>query len=237
MKLGNPIRVVRGVFQIRALGSRVTALMGQDRVLLIDAGMKGSAGLIESGLGEFGFSTDSLSGVIITHYHPDHAGGVRELVYGKDIPVMAHRLDSQFLKGTQEQPNPFQRRLMARLTAPLMEKVNAPLTPIDTELEDGDVIPFDYPVQIVHTPGHTPGSITIFLPDQKVVIVGDALQYRLGRKLTPPAAAVTQDPEQAMESLRKLLRLDFHTICFSHFPPFHGAARAALRRMLDTYTL
>ena len=40
MKLGNPIRVVRGVFQVRALGSRVTVLMGRDRALLIDAGMK-----------------------------------------------------------------------------------------------------------------------------------------------------------------------------------------------------
>ena len=237
MKLGNPIRVVRGVFQIRALGSRVTALIGDGRTLLIDAGLKGSAGLIHSGLDELGVSAESLSGVIVTHYHPDHAGGVQELVYEKDIPVMAHRLDSQFLKGAEEQPNPFQRRLMARLTAPLMEKVNAPITPIDAELEDGDVIPFDFPVQIVHTPGHTPGSISIFLPNQKAVIVGDALQYRLGRRLTPPAAAVTQDPKQAMESLRKLVRLDFHTICFSHFPPFHGGARAALRQMLDTYTL
>ena len=237
MKLGNPIRIVKGVFQVRALGSRVTALIGDGRALLIDAGMKGSEGVILSGLDELGISPDNLAGVIITHYHPDHAGGVRELVYERDIPVMAHRLDSQFLKGAEEQPNPFQRRLMARLAAPLMEKVNAPTTPIDTELEDGDTIPFEFPVQIIHTPGHTPGSITIFLPSQKVVIVGDALQYRLGRKLTPPAAAVTQDPEQAMESLRKLVRLDFHTICFSHFPPFHGAARAALRQMLDTYTL
>ena len=237
MKLGNPIRVVKGVFQIRALGSRVTALIGKDRALLIDAGMKGSENLILSGLDELGVSADMLSGVIVTHYHPDHAGGVQELVYERNIPVMAHRLDSQFLKGAEEQPNPFQRRLMARLAAPLMERVNASTTPIDTELEDGDTVPFDFPVQIVHTPGHTPGSIAIFLPDQKVVIVGDALQYRLGRKLTPPAAAVTQDPERAMESLRKLVRLDFHTICFSHFPPFHGAARAALRQMLDTYTL
>ncbi len=237
MKLGNPIRVVRGVFQIRALGSRVTVLMAKDGALLIDAGMKGSAGLIQSGLDELGISVDDLAGVIITHYHPDHAGGARELVYEKDIPVMAHRLDSRFLKGAEEQPNPFQRRLMARLAAPLMERVNAPTTPIDLDLEDGDIVPFEFPVQIVHTPGHTPGSITIFLPNQKVVIIGDALQYRLGRKLTPPAAAVTQDPEQAMESLRKLVRLDFHTICFSHFPPFHGGARAALRQMLDTYTL
>ena len=237
MKLGNPIRVVNGVFQIRALGSRVTALIGDDRALLVDAGMKGSGGLILTGLQELGVDADSVSGVVITHYHPDHAGGVQELVYDRDIDVMAHRLDARILAGAVEQPNPFQHKLMARLTAPVLERVNSPPTPIDTELEDGDVIPFDFPVQVVHAPGHTAGSIALFLPDQKLLIVGDALQYRLGRRLTPPAAAVTQDPEQAMESLRNLLKLDFHTICFSHFPPFHGGARAALRQMIDTYTL
>ena len=237
MKLGNPIRIADGVFQVRALGSRVTILERNGKVLLVDAGMKGSSGLIMGGLHELGLTTFNVTGVIVSHYHPDHAGGVPELVIDRDIEVMAHRLDSQYLKGTEDQPNPFQRSLVARLTAPLMEMVTAPTTPIDRELEDGDVIPFDFPVQIVHTPGHTPGSLTIFLPNQKVVIVGDALQYRLGRKLTPPAAAVTQDPEQAMESLRKLLDLDFQTICFSHYPPFRGGAHAALRQMVNTYTL
>ena len=237
MKLGNPIRVVNGVFQIRALGSRVTALVGDDKALLVDAGMKGSAGLILSGLHELGISVDSVTGVVVTHYHPDHAGGVRELVADRDIEVMAHRIDARILTGAEEQPNPFQYRLMARLAAPVMERVNGPPTPIDTQLEDGDTIPFDFPIKVVHTPGHTAGSISIFLPDQKLLIIGDALQYRLGRKLTPPAAAVTQDSEQAMESLRKLLKLDFHTICFSHFPPFRGGARPALRQMIGTYTL
>lgn len=237
MKLGNPIRVVNGVFQIRALGSRVTALIGDDRALLVDAGMKGSSGLIVSGLRELGLTTHDVSGVVVSHYHPDHAGGVPELVTDRDIEVMAHRLDARILAGVDEQPNPFQYWLMARLTAPVIGKLNGPPIPVDTELEDGDVIPFDFPVQVVHIPGHTSGSIALFLPDQGLVVAGDALQYRLGRKLTPPAAAVTQDSEQAMESLRKLLRLDFHTICFSHFPPFHGGARAALRQMIDTYTL
>ena len=158
MKLGNPIRVVNGVFQIRALGSRVTVLVGGDRALLIDAGMKGSSGLILSGLHELGLSAGSVIGVVVTHYHPDHAGGVRELVADRDITVMAHRIDARILTGAVEQPNPFQYKLMARLTAPVMEKVNGPPTQIDTELEDGDIIPFDFPVQVVHTPGSHRGQ-------------------------------------------------------------------------------
>ncbi len=235
MKLGNPIHIADGAFQIRALGSRVTALVGNGQALLIDAGMKGSAGLILGGLHELGLSADSVTGVVVTHYHLDHAGGVRELVYGRDIAVMAHRIDARILSGIDEQPNPIQNRLVAKLTAPVIERINGPPTPIDTELEDGDIIPFSFPVRVVHIPGHTAGSIALFLPDQKLIIAGDALQHRLGMKLSPPSAAVTQDTEQAMASLRKLLKLDFDSICFSHFPPIREGAHAALRQMIKQH--
>jgi glyoxylase-like metal-dependent hydrolase (beta-lactamase superfamily II) len=75
-------------------------------------------------------------------------------------------------------------------------------------------------------------SICLYMPSREVVIVGDALQYR-SRRLGPPAASVTADSGQALESLKKLLPLEFEIICFSHFPPLKGDARGALRRMLE----
>ncbi|MEK7778438.1 MAG: MBL fold metallo-hydrolase, partial [Chloroflexota bacterium] len=101
----------------------------------------------------------------------------------------------------------------------------------DRLLEEGDERPLDswHRLQVVHTPGHTLGSISLFVLPQKVLIVGDALQYRFGR-IAPPAAGVTQDPAQAMQSVGKLMALDFEAICFSHFPPIRNGAREALRR-------
>ena len=61
-----------------------------------------------------------------------------------------------------------------------------------------------------------------------MVIIGDALQYKLTWKLSPPAVDVTEDPKQAMESLQRLLRLDFEAICFSHYPPMRSGGHAAL---------
>ena len=49
----------------------------------------------------------------------------------------------------------------------------------------------------------------------------------------PPASSVTQDPDQAVESLQKLMSLDFDTICFSHFPPLKKGARDALQRLIQ----
>ena len=235
MKLGNPIRVAEGVFQIRAIGARVTVLTKGDEVLLVDAGMKGSSGLIIDSLESIGLSIDMVKTLVISHRHPDHAAGAAELVGGRDISVMAHRLETGVLTGREQSPNPIQNKLMARIAAPVIERMTGSPTKVDVELEDGDVIPFAFPVQVVHLPGHTVGSIALFLPDRKLVIIGDALQYKLSLKLFPPAPGVTEDPEQAMESLRKLLNLDFDAICFSHFSPMRSGARAALSSMIGQH--
>ena len=232
MKLGNPIPVAEGVFQIRAIGARVTVLTQGDEVILVDAGMKGSSGMIIESLEAIGLSIDMVKALVISHRHPDHAAGAAELVAGRDIPIMAHRLEAGVLTGREQAPAPVQSNLVTRITAQVIERMSGAPTRVDVELEDGDVIPFAFPVKVVHLPGHTVGSIALFLPDRKLVIIGDALQHKLSLKLYPPAPSVTQDPERAVKSLRKLLALDFDAICFSHFSPKRSMARAALRSML-----
>lgn len=232
MKLGNPIRITDGVFQLRAIGARVTVLTAGAEAMLVDAGMRGSFGLIAGGLDAMGLSLDAVKTLVISHRHPDHAAGVGELLAGRDITVMAHPLEAEILTGREDNPSPFQNKLVARVTQPLLEMVNGNPINVDVELGDGDIIPFPFPVQVVHLPGHTEGSIALFLPEQRLVIAGDAMQYKFGIKLSPPAPGVTEDPGRAMESLRKLLDLDFDALCFSHFPPMRSGANEAFKTML-----
>ena len=232
MKLGNPIRVTDGVFQIRAIGARVTVFIAGDEAMLVDAGMKGSSGLIAGGLKAMGLTLDSVKTLVISHRHPDHASGVAELLAGRKIAVMAHPLEAGILAGREYHPSPFQNKFMSGVTAPVLTRLyGGPIT-IDVELRDNDRVPFPFPVHVIHLPGHTAGSIALYLPEQQLVFVGDALQYKLGRKLSPPAAAVTDDVELATKSLHKLLELDFSALCFSHFPPMRTGAHEALRSML-----
>ncbi len=233
MKLGNPIQVAEGVFQIRAIGARVTALVAGRDTLLVDAGMRGSSGLIVDGLDAIGSSLSSVRSLVVTHHHPDHASGVTELVAGHRIAVMAHPLDAAILAGRYAQPEAGHRPLAARVAAPVLYRVNGGPIHVDVELEHGDWAPFALPVQAIHLPGHTAGNLALYVPDRRLVIVGDSLQNRLGRRLSPPAAMVTEDPEQAIASLEKLLALDFDAICFSHFPPMRSGGKAALRAMLS----
>ena len=216
---GKPILVTDGVFQIRAIGARVTVLVEDDSILLVDAGLRGSSGLITRGLRALGLSRDQIGCVVLTHAHPDHSGGLGEFLSGTSIAVAAHRLDADIIAGIVPPINPLQNSLLAKIIRPMLPRLMGSPVPVDSRLEDGEVIPFGTDVRVVHLPGHTEGSIALYLPEKGAIIVGDALQYKLARRLSPPAAGVTQSPGEAMRSLEKLLDLDFDTICFSHFYP------------------
>ena len=84
-----PLPVVPGVFQIRAIASRVTVLADEDGLVLVDAGGAGSRRLISTGLRDAGYSIDDIRLVAVTHYHPDHTGGLEPLSKAS-IPIAAH---------------------------------------------------------------------------------------------------------------------------------------------------
>ena len=235
MIFGKPIQVTHGVFQFRVLGARITVLIEDGRAILVDTGLQGSLLPITGGLKDLGLTLDHIDTVVITHAHPDHCGGLSELVEGTGIKVAAHRLDADIISGTVTPPNPLRNEVLAKMAEPVLPKLMGDPVPVDLHLEDGDIIPFGAEVRVVHLPGHTDGSIALHLPTKRVIIVGDALQYKFSLKLSPPAEGVTQHPDEAMTSLEKLLDLDFDVICFSHFPPMRKNPRSALRRMIEQH--
>ena len=118
------------------------------------------------------------------------------------------------------------------MTRPIVRALYGDGVEVDTPLEDGDVLPFEEEVRVVHVPGHTPGSTCYYIPSMGVVVVGDAMQRRFGR-LGPAAEKVTADNRMARESLARLLPLDFHTICFSHYPPLTENAHRELELLVE----
>ncbi|MDP6455585.1 MAG: MBL fold metallo-hydrolase [SAR202 cluster bacterium] len=232
MALLKPTEVTEGIFQLPAIASRVTALVSGDSVTLVDAGLKGSAKWIVRGLGRIGVSVEQLSTIAITHHHPDHSGGLSGLRKFTSAKIVAHRSDAAVVLGDKLAPNPYQNRLAALLASPVLPAFYGPTMPVDHQMDGGNNLPFMESVQVIHTPGHTPGSMSLYVRDKGVLIVGDALEYRRG-KLKPPARMFTEDRNQAIESLRQLLELDFETICFSHFPALVKDAKNALRDMVE----
>ena len=235
MMFDRPIPVADGIFQIRAIGARVTVLVENGEALLVDAGLPGSSAVILRGLKRLGVLPEQLTRVALTHFHPDHAGGLGQLAAGRQVAVAAHSLEADIIEGKAPLPSVMPERPLGDMTQPVVAKLMGRPVPVEQRLEDGDVIPFGTEVRVVHVPGHTEGSIALLLPEKGAVIVGDALQYKLARRLSPPVTLGADRLKQAIRSLEKLAGLDFETICFSHFPALRREPREAVRRLVEQY--
>jgi len=97
---------------------------------------------------------------------------------------------------------------------------------------DGEELPVSGGLRVIHTPGHTPGSVCLFSPAGRFVIVGDLLQ-RVQGKVTLPNYFFTDDMALARRSIARLADLDVETILFSHYPPYREGAREALRALVS----
>jgi len=96
-----------------------------------------------------------------------------------------------------------------------------------TPVHDGEVIPALGGLRIVHTPGHTPGSICLFAPGDGLLFTGDVLQVIRG-KVTFASAIFSADVAQARASVARLAELEVRTIAFAHYPPWRNDPKGVL---------
>lgn len=226
-----PEQVGDGVFQLSSLGARVAAIEHNGDVMLVDTGARGSYPLVAKSLASLGLSPDRVRTIVLTHSHPDHAGALSTIVARTGATVGVHDHDGDVLETHDDSGSLFP-LLPARFSRTLSRSMyDGPVTPSDRFVEEV-ILDWPDPVQIIHTPGHTPGSISLFLPAIKLIMVGDALQYRFNR-LAGPARLVTHDYAQGLRSLRRLADLDFETMVFSHFQPLKRNAKQRLGRLIE----
>jgi glyoxylase-like metal-dependent hydrolase (beta-lactamase superfamily II) len=213
--------VVPGVHAIRL--TRVFAhLVDGDPASLIDTGYAGSTPAIERAMSDLGRRLGDVARVVCTHGHPDHAGSARALA-DRGIEVLIHPADAERMRtgwGSAVR-HPSRGRLFAAMTPPL-ERF--------TPLADGDVLPMLGGLEVIHTPGHTPGSVCLYGARDRVLFVGDALQRR-GGKIGFASALYSDDRRAAERAVKRLAELDVEVVVFSHYPPIHDGANEALREL------
>jgi len=198
---------------------------------LVDTGPPGSAPRIAEALRGLGYRPGDLTRVILTHFHPDHVGAAAEVSSWGDATVLAHQLDAPVIRGEVPGPppvlTPAERELHAHIAAAADGFAPAPAARVDIELGHGDTLDFGAGASVVGAPGHTAGSIAVYLPVHRVVLTGDsAARASDGRVILGP---FNVDRDQAIASFRRLAELEVDIACFGHGDPVLSGASAELQ--------
>lgn len=202
--------------------------------VLVDAGMPNSAEEIFSVV-ESRFGANSRpKAIILTHGHFDHVGAIIELIERWEIPVYAHELELPFLTGKMgyPDPDPTVEGGMVSKMSPLFpnEPINLGnhVKPLPSDGSVPHLLDFNW----IHTPGHTPGHISLFREKDGALIVGDAFvtvkQEYLYKVLTQeqeisgPPRYLTTDWKAAKESVATLEKLKPSVALTGHGLPLTG---------------
>jgi len=198
------------------------------KFVLVDAGLPGAAPEIRNVITHrFGRYTRPEA-IILTHGHFDHVGGLVDLVTEWKIPVYAHELELPYLTGQESYPKPdptVEGGMLASISSMYPIKPTQLGGNVKPLPEDGTV-PELPEFRWIHTPGHSPGHISLFRERDRMLIAGDAFTTVRQDSLTKvllqkeevhgPPRYLTTDWQAAWDSVRELQALNPEMVVTGH---------------------
>jgi glyoxylase-like metal-dependent hydrolase (beta-lactamase superfamily II) len=178
--------------------SAAYVLVRRGEATIVDTGQAGTELGIQDGLAALGLGWEAVSTVLLTHKHPDHVGSLGE--------VAARAAAARLLAGRGD---------IDAFPAP------RPVEPVG----NGDTV---MDLQVVETPGHTPGHVSVFDPTARVLVAGDALNGTNDDGVAGPNPDFSEDMATAWTSAGALAHLRPDVILFGHGPPATRDAADAL---------
>jgi glyoxylase-like metal-dependent hydrolase (beta-lactamase superfamily II) len=208
-------------------------------VTIVDAGLPGHWRELQQELTLLGRSLDDVRGIVLTHGDSDHIGFAERLRQQKGVAVHVHGLDAARARGEVKKPNSgwgsIKVRPLMRFLVYSARRGGLRIRPVREVMTfaDGDVLDLPGSPQIIHVPGHTPGSVAVHVPAVDALFVGDAMTT--GNVLTgetgPRPAPFTLDPEGALASLAKLEAVVATWVLPGHGAPWRGGVAEAIRQI------
>jgi hydroxyacylglutathione hydrolase len=203
-------------------------LKGEKKHILIDTGVPGSESKIIKQLHKHGIKSEDIGLIIITHGHIDHFGSAKALKDFLEVPVLIHELDKLALYTGKSLSETLKsnHKIWDIILKPKL--INDTATPCSGDIllkgdEEYNLENYGIKGKVIHTPGHTPGSLSIVLEDGNAIIMdlassgiflgGIACNSRMKH---PP---FHDNLEQVKSSINKVLSLNTNQFYLGHGNP------------------
>lgn len=197
-------------------------LHDDENLILVDTGFPSQTELLREAIIGSGFKMEDINKIIFTHQDIDHIGCAKEIIASAPgVEVMAHVVEAPFIDGREvpvklasmDKSNPFYAQFKAGFD-------NRRIA-INRTLTDRELLPYCEGIEIIHTPGHTPGHICLYIAHDKVLIAGDALNIKDGL-LAGANPQHSYNIMEAEESITRLQQYDINCVLTYHGGKYDG---------------
>lgn len=192
-------------------------LVDNEDIVLVDCGYPNFLHLLETEMKSKGIDPNLLTKILITHHDDDHMGALYEIKEKyPDIKVVASEIESEYISGKKKslrllQAEEIQKSLpeeKKQFGIEFCESLGRvkPVN-VDITVKDGDCFSWAGGCQVISTPGHMPGHISLYLKETNSIVTGDAAVIE-NEELVIANPEFTLDLELAEDSLRKIISMD-----------------------------
>ncbi len=206
------MQVYSGIHLISGVSSNIYIIDGE---VIVDAGTGENFAEIKKEIEEK-FSPKDLRTLVNTHYHYDHTGGSKKFRDWLKLDVVIHKMDKDFVEKAETLAEKF--HAVARIMT------------IDKTIKEGQVVVTkNFKLQVIHTPGHSPGSICLYDSEHKVLFSGDTISNSgVGRTDLP-----NSDRALLLASLKKISNLTVNYMFPGHGPPRVGGVDFYIKQLIN----
>ncbi|GAA4036453.1 MBL fold metallo-hydrolase [Hymenobacter glaciei] len=226
-------QITESLYQISLGAANVFLLTGDDGLTLVDTGLPGSADKLFAAVRKGGKRPEDITRIVLTHWHPDHAGSAADLQQRLGARVVAHAADADILEqGGGERPRYLTPGLVNRLVFRFfINGVSSQIPPIsiDERVADNALIATAGGLRVLHTPGHSAGHMALLLEQEGVLIAGDICANVFGLAYS----TVYEDITLGQQSLLKVAAKPFDQAVFGHGGPVIRNASQKLREKFE----